>query len=57
MSKLIAEFDKMRDEISGMYRVILKNTPKNDGAVRWNDCINEILQVIDKYKAESEVQQ
>ena len=46
--------DKIRAEIKGMYRVILKGTPKDDWAVRWNDCIDEVLQIIDKYKAESE---
>ena len=46
--------DKIRKEINGMYRVILKGTPKDDWAVRWNDCLDEVLQIIDKYKAESE---
>lgn len=46
--------DKIRDEIKWKYRVVLKDTPKDDWAVRWNDCIDEVLQVIDKYKAESE---
>jgi len=45
--------DKMRAEIHGMYRVVLKDTPKDDWAVRWNDCIDEVLQIIDKYKAEN----
>lgn len=44
--------DKMKTEIEGMYRVILKGTPKNYWVVRWNDCIDEVLQIIDKYKAE-----
>ena len=46
--------DKIRTEIKGKYRVILKGTPKDDWAVRWNDCVNEVLQIIDKYRAESE---
>jgi len=46
--------DKIRTEIKGKYRVILKDTPKDDWAIRWNDCIDEVLQVIDKYKAKSE---
>jgi hypothetical protein len=46
--------DKIRAEINGMYRVVLKDTPKDDWAVRWNDCIDEVLQIIDKYKAEME---
>lgn len=43
-------------EIEGKYRVILKGTPKDNWAVRWNDCLDEVLQIIDKYKAESEEQ-
>lgn len=50
-----AVLDKIRAEIKGMYRVILKDTPKDDWAVRWNDCLDDVLQIIDKYKAESEV--
>lgn len=46
--------DKIRAEINGLYRVILKDTPKDDWAVRWNDCIDEVLQIIDKHKGESE---
>ena len=46
--------DKIKTEINGMYRVILKDTPKDDWAVKWNDCLDEVLQKIDKYKAESE---
>ena len=46
--------DKIRAEIEGKYRVILKGTPKDYWAVRWNDCLDEVLQIIDKYKAESE---
>lgn len=46
--------DKVRAEIEGMYRVILKGTPKDDWAVRWNDCIDDVLQIINKYKKESE---
>ena len=44
--------DKIRAEINGMYRVILKDTPKDDWAVRWNDCIDDVLQIIDKYLTE-----
>lgn len=44
--------DKMRAEIEGMYRVILKDTPKDDWAVKWNQCLDEVLQIIDKYKTE-----
>ena len=44
--------DKIREEIKGKYRVVLKDTPKDDWAVRWNDCIDEVLQIIDKHKAE-----
>ena len=46
--------DKIRAEIEGIYRVILKGTPKDDWAVRWNDCLDEVLEIIDKYKVESE---
>lgn len=46
--------DKVRAEINGMYRVILKGTPKDDWAVRWNDCLDDVLQIIDKYREESE---
>lgn len=42
--------DKVREEIKGMYRVILKGTPEDDWAVKWNDCLDEVLQIIDKYK-------
>lgn len=42
--------DEIRAEIKGMYRVILKDTPKDDWAVRWNDCLDDVLQIIDKYK-------
>jgi hypothetical protein len=52
--KLVKVLDEIRAEINGMYRVILKGTPKDDWAVRWNDCLDEVLQIIDKYKAESE---
>lgn len=55
--KYITEvFDKMRTELKGMYRVILKSTPKDDWAVKWNDCLDEVLDIIDKYKAEVESQ-
>jgi hypothetical protein len=46
--------DKIKAKIKGMYRVILKNTPDDNWAVRWNDCLDEVVQIIDKYKAESE---
>ena len=46
--------NKIRAEIEGKYRVIFKDTPKDDWAVRWNQCIDEVLQVIDKYNLESE---
>ena len=52
--KMIKVLDKIRAEIKGKYRVVLKDTPKDDWAVRWNDCIDEVLQIIDKYRAESE---
>ena len=39
--------DKIRAEIEGRYRII---TPKDDWGVRWNDCIDEVLQIIDRYK-------
>lgn len=42
--------DKIIAEINGMYRVILKGTPKDDWAVRWNDCLDEVLHIIDKYR-------
>ena len=43
--------DKIRTDVNGMYRVILKNTPKDDWSVRWNDCLDDVLQIIDKYTA------
>ena len=43
-------FDKIRAEIQGMYRIVLKNTPKDDWAVKWNECVDEVLKVIDKYR-------
>lgn len=46
--------DKIRAEIDGEYRVISKGTPKDDWAVIWNDCVDEVLQIIDKYRLESE---
>ena len=51
-NKVLDKISKIRDEIRGKYRVILKDTPRDDWAVRWNDCIDEVLQTIDKYKAE-----
>ena len=41
---------KIRAEIMGKYRIILKNTPEDDWAVRWNDCVDEIIEIIDKYR-------
>ena len=46
--------DKIRAEIKGKYRVVLKGTPKDDWAVKWNDCIDEVLRIIDKYRKEQE---
>lgn len=46
--------DKIRAEIKGKYRIVLKGTPKDDWAVRWNDCVDEVLQIIDKYKVGEE---
>lgn len=46
--------DKIRTEICWKYRVILEGTSKDDWAVRWNDCLDEVLQLIDKYKSEME---
>ena len=53
--KADARLDKIRAEINGMYRVILKGTPKDDWAVRWNDCLDEVLQVIDKYRESEDI--
>ena len=52
VSEQEAVIDKIRAEINGMYRVILKDTPEDDWAVKWNNCLEEVLQIIDKYKAE-----
>ena len=46
------DINKLRAEIKGMYRVILKDTPKDDWAVRWNDCLDEVLEIVDKYRIE-----
>jgi hypothetical protein len=46
--------DKITTEINGNYRIILKGTSKDDWAIKWNDCLDEVLQIIDKYKAENE---
>jgi hypothetical protein len=46
--------DKISTEIKGKYRVVLKGTPKDDWAVKWNDCVDEVLQIIDKYRKEQE---
>lgn len=51
MSKVDNNFiDQIRAEITGMCIVIFKDTPKDDWTVKWNDCIDEILEKIDKYK-------
>lgn len=42
--------DKIKAEIRGMHRVILKGTSEDDWAVKWNQCLDEVLQIIDKYK-------
>lgn len=42
--------DQIRDEINGMYIVIFKDTPKDDWAVKWNNCIDDVLEIIDKYR-------
>lgn len=42
----------IKAEIKGMYRVILKGTPKDDWAVIWNDCLDDVLQIIDRYRNE-----
>lgn len=46
--------DKIRDEIEFKSRIVLKDTPNDDWAVKWNECIKEVLEIIDKYKAEGE---
>lgn len=43
--------DKIRTEIAFKSRIVLKNTPNDDWAVKWNECIKEVLEVIDKYKS------
>ena len=47
--------DKIRDEIEFKSRIVLKDTPNDDWSVKWNECIKEVLEVIDKFKVESEV--
>lgn len=44
--------DKIRAEIMGMYREILKGTSEDDWilTIKWNHCLDEVLQIIDKYK-------
>ena len=44
--------NKIRAEINGMCRVFFEDTPKDDWAVGWNDCIDDVLQIIDKYLTE-----
>jgi hypothetical protein len=34
--------------------VILKGTPKDDWVVKWNECVDEVLKVIDKYNTDKE---
>lgn len=46
--------DKIRDEIEFKSRIVLKDTPNDDWTVKWNECIKEVLEIIDKYKAERE---
>ena len=46
------DINKLRAEIKGMYRVILKGTSPYDWAVRWNDCLDEVLEIVDKYRVE-----
>lgn len=48
--------DKIRAEIEFKSRIVLKDTPNYDWAVVWNECIKEVLKIIDKYKSESEVE-
>ena len=45
--------DKIRAEIEFKSRIVLKDTPNDDWTVKWNECIKEVLEIIDKYKAES----
>lgn len=46
--------NKIKAEIQGKYRIVLKNTPKDDWNIKWNECIDEVLEVIDKYKVETD---
>lgn len=46
--------DKIRAEIEFKSRIVFKDTPNYDWAVVWNKCIEEVLEIIDKYKTESE---
>lgn len=48
------DLDKLREDIKGLYRVILKGTPKDDWAVRWNDCLDEVLEIVDKYRTDED---
>lgn len=50
----LERMDKMRAEIRGVCRVILKGTSEDDWAVKWNQCLDEVLQIMEKYTAESE---
>lgn len=42
--------DKIRAEIEFKSRIVFKDTPDNDWAVIWNECIKEVLKIIDKYR-------
>lgn len=42
--------NKIRNELKGKYRIVLKDTPKDDWSIKWNECIDEVLEVIDKYR-------
>ena len=42
--------DKIRAEIEFKSRIVLKDTPNDDWTVKWNECIKEVLEIIDKYR-------
>lgn len=46
--------DKIRAEITGKYRIVLKDTPKDDWSVKWNECIDEIIELIDNFSEKGE---
>ena len=52
-----ATLNKIKSEIKGLRRIILKDTPKDDWAVKWNNCLNEVLDIVDKYKTGSEIKE